>query len=599
MLEFRYENVGSHTFLVYDVAETDMLDSMSLGMITNNKIRGFADALFFQMDSQKAIKYNISSKVSLSAFLSGTIKKAQLLGVLKSISEAYITADDYMIDSDSIITDPNCIFVDVSSKKAVVICVPLMEMPSEYHNLFGMLKSIITGIQYDQNEDCGYVAKLFNYFNGNNSFSVYDFDSFLNGIIDTGKTADNTPAADSNKAEKKNTVVSQNVNNVSGVPGSMSAQSQSYGVNNTNNNYAYNNRGQNQVRSQVQNQGQNQVRSQGQNQGQNQVRSQAQNQGQNQARNQAQSRGQNQAYVNSVNQTASANNQRSVSQNAQANGGFAVPNGGVPKKQKNQQPVPQTGAEAEQQMGLFYLLQHYNKENAAAYKAQKAEKKRKKNQKGNDFQQAEVQNNFNNQAVRQVPGSNMKIPGKINSGVTVVNHNIQNSVQTQNNQNNSYNNVSNSNMNTNTSANSGNSFVNQNAASASASQSSAVSFGETTVLGVGMAGETTVLSSNGMQQNISPQLYRMRNNERIPVNKPIFKIGKERSYVDYFISDNSAISRSHANVLTKNGKYYVVDTNSTNHTYINGKMIQSNTEVEIEHGDKIRFANEDFEFRLY
>lgn len=42
-----------------------------------------------------------------------------------------------------------------------------------------------------------------------------------------------------------------------------------------------------------------------------------------------------------------------------------------------------------------------------------------------------------------------------------------------------------------------------------------------------------------------------------------------------------------------------MDTNSTNHTYVNGKMIQSNIEVEIENGDKIRFGNEDFEFRMF
>ena len=43
----------------------------------------------------------------------------------------------------------------------------------------------------------------------------------------------------------------------------------------------------------------------------------------------------------------------------------------------------------------------------------------------------------------------------------------------------------------------------------------------------------------------------------------------------------------------------LVDTNSTNHTYVNGGMIQSNVETKLSHGTKIRLANEDFEFRLY
>ena len=67
----------------------------------------------------------------------------------------------------------------------------------------------------------------------------------------------------------------------------------------------------------------------------------------------------------------------------------------------------------------------------------------------------------------------------------------------------------------------------------------------------------------------------------------------------YFIGDNTAISRGHANIVDHNGEFFVVDTNSTNHTYVNGAMIQSGVETKLSHGDKIRLANEDFEFRMY
>lgn len=125
-----------------------------------------------------------------------------------------------------------------------------------------------------------------------------------------------------------------------------------------------------------------------------------------------------------------------------------------------------------------------------------------------------------------------------------------------------------------------------------------VNFGETTVLGSGI-GETTVLSAAVESNRVDPHLIRIKNNEKIPLNKPVFRIGKERSYVDYFIGDNTAISRSHANIINDNGEFFVVDTNSTNHTYVNGGMIQSNVQTKLSHGTKIRLANEDFEFRLY
>ena len=124
-------------------------------------------------------------------------------------------------------------------------------------------------------------------------------------------------------------------------------------------------------------------------------------------------------------------------------------------------------------------------------------------------------------------------------------------------------------------------------------------FGETTVLGGGSIGETTVLGA-ATPANSAPQpvLIRVKNNERIPLNKPVFRVGKERSYVDYFVGDNPAISRSHANFIIRDGEYFVVDTNSTNHTYVNEVMINSSVETKISSGDKIRLANENFEFKV-
>lgn len=130
-------------------------------------------------------------------------------------------------------------------------------------------------------------------------------------------------------------------------------------------------------------------------------------------------------------------------------------------------------------------------------------------------------------------------------------------------------------------------------------QTRPMSFGETTVLGGGNIGETTVLGRAAQNVQLLPHLIRSKNNERIDINKPVFRVGKEKSYVDYFVSDNTAVSRSHANIISRDGEYFVVDTNSTNHTFVNGSMILSNSETKISHGDKIRLANEEFEFRLY
>jgi pSer/pThr/pTyr-binding forkhead associated (FHA) protein len=122
-------------------------------------------------------------------------------------------------------------------------------------------------------------------------------------------------------------------------------------------------------------------------------------------------------------------------------------------------------------------------------------------------------------------------------------------------------------------------------------------FGNTTVLNQGLEndGDTTLLSRN--LYSPKPYLIRMKNGEQITIDKTSFRIGRERSYVDYFIGDNSAIGRNHAEIITENSIYYIVDMNSRNHTYVNGVMITSGTRVQIENGAKLRLADEEFEFR--
>ena len=95
-----------------------------------------------------------------------------------------------------------------------------------------------------------------------------------------------------------------------------------------------------------------------------------------------------------------------------------------------------------------------------------------------------------------------------------------------------------------------------------------------------------------------PTLYRVLTDEKISVNKPVFRLGKEKSYVDYFVTNNIAVSRSHADIITRGSKYYVRDLNSKNHTYINEQMIPIQIEVEIHDGDRLKLGNEEFVFNI-
>ena len=112
-------------------------------------------------------------------------------------------------------------------------------------------------------------------------------------------------------------------------------------------------------------------------------------------------------------------------------------------------------------------------------------------------------------------------------------------------------------------------------------------------------GETTVLGLDSMEAyQTRAFLIRKKNQEKKYIDKEIYRIGKENSFVDYFIGDNTAISRSHANVITKGMEYFIIDMNSKNHTYVDGIMIQPNVETKIEPGMTLRLADEEFVFNV-
>ena len=108
--------------------------------------------------------------------------------------------------------------------------------------------------------------------------------------------------------------------------------------------------------------------------------------------------------------------------------------------------------------------------------------------------------------------------------------------------------------------------------------------------------ESTALLTENQPKVHYPTLFRTLTAETIYINKPVYRLGKERSYVDYFITNNSVISRSHADIITRNGRYYIKDLNSKNHTYINNQKLPVHCEIEIHNGDRLKLANEEFIF---
>lgn len=91
-------------------------------------------------------------------------------------------------------------------------------------------------------------------------------------------------------------------------------------------------------------------------------------------------------------------------------------------------------------------------------------------------------------------------------------------------------------------------------------------------------------------------LLRVSNGQKLFLEKEINRIGRSSSYADLCIADNNSIGRIHAEILRINGKYYIRDNDSKNHTYLNDRMLASGEQAVLEDGVQIRLSDEKLEF---
>lgn len=521
-----FEHQGASTYLVYELEPEDCVDSMSLGMLMNNQIPGFAATVVIQRDSIKQIKYNVTARVSADQYLLGTVNKKMLLGVFQGIAQAFSSAEEYMMDPGTIQLDLGSVFVDVATGKTVMICVPVTNEGKKEDDLRSFLKGILFGAQYDGRENRDYVAKIMNYLNGIPDFSIREFRELLSYLDSVPAVQQWQPEPQAPEMEQRDAVPACAKRDAFPPPG----------------------------------------------------------------------------------QEAAA----------------APPTAGPIETGK-------AGTQGQQkQISLFYLLQHYNKDNAAVYKEgkefKKAEKVAEKKEKAERKQEEKRKKAEKKQAGRKkdVPSGDFAVPGQKDalskpagqSAQTPPAQPVQTPVaqpaqalpsqqaqplhvqpfpahQAQPVQ----------------SAQIQISYPVQRpgvppAYPSPAAKETAVSFTvgthlDTVYFSKDEDDATVLMGQEPAARKLAPYLVRIRNQERIPINKPVFRLGRDRNYNDYPIVNNQYIGHSHCHIICRDGEYFVVDDNSKNSTKVNGTQIMPGTEVKIAHGYTICLADEEFEFKLY
>ena len=599
MQGFTYENQGQNTYLVYQFDDRP-IDTMALGMLTNNKIKGFAPAIYTEIDNQKFIKYNVSSHVTLSKLFMGDVRKMRLLKTFVNIVDAMQMLDAYMLDRRTIMLDRDYIYVDASTSDVSMICVPVVDefAPIDEREFF---KNIIFSVSFAANENGDYVARILAYLNSVELFQLQDFKKMLEGLMSE------QPAAGM-----------QNVQPAMGAP------------------YMQNNPYQ-----------QTPVGAPAQPQMNMNPAVMQQPVPPVQPQNRPTDIGQEPAIQNVyVSSGASAKDiklakreemlkqqeeerAREMAKNPIApenvDMGFAVP--GMSTNQYASKPkaaapaVPakkaskgnKNSGSSEDDISLFYLMQHYSKENKEKYKAAKERKK-----SGNTATEAPVAKKQASvikpvaaaSAVQQPPVSNPYQAAPVQPQTPVMNNPYQAApVQPQ-----------------------APAMANPYQAAPVQPQAPAMNspyqtapaqpqapvmnnpypapqmpamggmqddYDQTTLIkntgNTDDAGTTVLNAATKVERH--PYLYQVKNGRKIYLDKKTNRIGKNREVVDICIDGNPAISRCHAIFYRVDDACYIEDLNSTNGTFVDDQQITSNCKTMVRVGSRVKLGDEEFELR--
>lgn len=91
-------------------------------------------------------------------------------------------------------------------------------------------------------------------------------------------------------------------------------------------------------------------------------------------------------------------------------------------------------------------------------------------------------------------------------------------------------------------------------------------------------------------------LTRKRDGIVFKIEQPLVRIGRNRPDIEINLRGNNHIGHLHASILMANGAYAVIDHQSVNHTYLNHQQLEPEKQYPLKHGDIIVCADEEFEF---
>lgn len=184
MQSLNLQNTPQGTFVTYKLNPDEKLDRMTMGMLTNNQIKGVIPVVYSQIDDERWMKYEVTSMIPLSSYLANVLTRQKVLELLKQVTEVFILAEDYMIDAAFIVLNPRDVFVNPVTGEIGILCLPVVGYVCEV-TVRSFFASVMTMTRFSPAESRDYVVQIQNFVNGG-QFSISGFQKMLEELIHGG-----------------------------------------------------------------------------------------------------------------------------------------------------------------------------------------------------------------------------------------------------------------------------------------------------------------------------------------------------------------------------------------------------------------------------
>lgn len=126
--EYKRENHKSY-FVITDSRMTEEESALyDLGMLEENEIEGLLPISLHSFNGETEIYYDISTKQPISIiFEKKGIRKDDLEKIFRSMRQAILTLEKYLLDMERLIIDPDYIYFSVSEQKTYLLYYPFAE----------------------------------------------------------------------------------------------------------------------------------------------------------------------------------------------------------------------------------------------------------------------------------------------------------------------------------------------------------------------------------------------------------------------------------------------------------------------------------------